>query len=144
MKITTRYVTPNKPTQAGKGKPKKTASTPQKSLKYFRAIDFVYAALFLGFILFSAFRFDSKQNEAAISQPLGIVQSVTEYDRAFGTMSVTTDKTHFISIRNVGLMEGDEVRLEKLFSGEYQLCVSGKESCVKIPKNFALAIRPSA
>ncbi|MBQ0600879.1 hypothetical protein J7S78_13860 [Klebsiella oxytoca] len=142
MKITTRYVTPNKPTPAGKEKHKKTASSPRKPLKYFRSIDFVYATIFFGFILFSTLRFDSKQNEAEISQSLGVVQSVTEYDRAFGTMSVTTDKTHFITNRQVGLMKGDVVTLEKLFSGKYQLCVVGKENCVEIKKNVALAIRP--
>lgn len=144
MKITTRYVTPNKPTPAGKARHKKTASVPRKPLKYFRSIDIVYATLFFGFILFSTLRFDSKQNEAEFIKSLGVVQSVTEYDRAFGTMSVTTDKTHFITNRQTGLMKGDDVTLEKLFSGKYQLCVTGKENCVEIKKNLALTIRPPA
>ncbi|HCL5581105.1 TPA: hypothetical protein N2N40_002533 [Citrobacter freundii] len=144
MKITTRYVTQNKPTPAGKETHKKPASLPRKSLKYFRSMDFVYATLFFGFILFSTLRFDSKQNEAEISQPLGVVQLVTEHDRALGTMSVTTDKTHFITSRKNGLAKGDDVTLEKLFSGKYQLCVTGKEKCAEIEKNLALAIRPPA
>lgn len=144
MKITTRYVTPDKPTQAGKAKYNKTASAPRKPLKYFRPIDFVYATFFFGFILLCTLRFDNKQNEAEISQSLGVVLSVTEYDRALGLMSITTDNNQFITSRKASLMKGDAVMLQKLFSGKYQLCVVGKDNCVEIKKNLALAIRPSA
>lgn len=144
MKITTRYVTPNKQTQAGAGEHKKKAFSPRKPLKYFRSIDYFYAFLFFGFILLSTLRFESKQKEVEISQSLGVVKSVTEYDRAFGTVFITTNKMHFITSMQSGLVKGDDVTLQKLISGKYQLCVTGKEKCVGIDKNLALAIRPSA
>lgn len=142
MKATKRYETHHNHRKTTKDKPNKKTVIRENTLKTFCSKEPIYALFFYGFILICTVLFIHKQNEPVIKQSLGVVESVTEYSRAQGIMLITTDRSKFFSPRQVGLIVGDNVILEKLYSGKNTLCVTRKKNCVEISKTFFLSIRP--
>ncbi|PHM72333.1 hypothetical protein [Xenorhabdus sp. KJ12.1] len=142
MKTTRQYVMTNKNKPSGTHTIKQSSSVSRKSIKYFRSMDYLYAAIFFSFIFFSVIRFNYKQKEIEETYNIGTIQSISVSNRAFGEISVKTDKTSFLISRRAGLVEGNEVKILKLVSGKYLICADSEEKCFEIDKNSALTIRP--